>query len=168
MMAPRVTLTSRLSKGNESKETKEDKIIKQAQQNQPMTKKEFLELYKQSVASSIKEQKKVNKEKLEQKRMLIRRRSSAMEHQNIIDTEGDCAVKTGHWPTLALDGSGTDPHSPVNETQSYTDKMRRSSEYVKSANHDHRLQQIPGGMLQINPSLAMTILGGVPTDPTSQ
>ena len=55
MMAPRVTLTSRLSKGNESKETKEDKIIKQAQQNQPMTKKEFLELYKQSVASSIKE-----------------------------------------------------------------------------------------------------------------
>lgn len=44
-----------------------------------MTKKEFLELYKQSVASSIKEQKKVNKERLEQKRMLHRRRSSAME-----------------------------------------------------------------------------------------
>ena len=46
--------------------------------------------------------------------------------------------------------------------------MRRSSEYVKSANHDQRLQQIPGGVLQINPSLAMTILGGVPTDSSNQ
>ena len=78
-MAPRVTLTSRLSKNSVSKEIKEDKTIKQVQPNQPMTKKEFLELYKQSVASSIKEQKKVNKERLEQNRMLHRRRSSAME-----------------------------------------------------------------------------------------
>ena len=64
-MAPRVTLTSRLSKNSASKEPKEDKTIKLLQPNQPMTKKEFLELYKQSVASSIKEQKKVNKEMIE-------------------------------------------------------------------------------------------------------
>lgn len=74
ILSPRVTLTSFLGKTAEINDGLDTQISK------AMTKKEFLEQYKFAVASSIKELKKINKEKIEQQKLILRKKSSSIMH----------------------------------------------------------------------------------------